>query len=72
VRDVLDSGAESGAGVVTGPRYTVADLRARTAALQDAVDRHRDDPRWRGQPLDALRQRLEELDAAVLRLSDPR
>lgn len=57
---------------MTGPVYTVADLRAHTAALQDAVARHRDDPRWKGQPLDALVQRLAELDEAALRLSGPR
>lgn len=48
--------------------YTVADLRAHTAALRDAVNRHKDDPKWAGQPLDSLVQRLEELDAAALRL----
>jgi hypothetical protein len=49
--------------------YTVADMRAHAAALRDAVDRHREDPRWAGQPLDALVQRLDELDAAALRLT---
>lgn len=51
---------------------TVADIRSHVAALREAVKRHRADPRFPREWLDALEQRAAEVDAQALRLASGR
>lgn len=49
--------------------YGIADLRAHITTLNELLANKQQDPAWTGQPLDALVQRLGELDEAAVRLA---